>query len=92
MGRKAGALLWRFELRTYSPDLGENNLKSNFSHMLPAAASALLGPGLLTAKSEHSSLQKKRDQNIKSHSSPLSHKPYNPRKHSVLSGRIPSTV
>lgn len=58
MGRKAGALLWRFELRTYSPDLGENNLKSNFSHMLPAAASALLGPGLLTAKSEHSSAEK----------------------------------
>lgn len=85
MGRKAGALLWRVELRTYSPDLEENSLKSNFSHMLPAAASVLLGPGLPTAKSEHSSLQKKRDQKIKSHSSPLSHKPYNPREHRVLS-------
>lgn len=62
MGRKVGALLWRFELRTYSPDLGENNLKSNFSHMLPAAASALLGPGLLTAKSEHSSAEKERSE------------------------------
>lgn len=87
MGRKAGALLWRFELRTYSPDLGENNLKSNFSHMLPAAA--LLGPGLLTAKSEHSSAEKEIRM---SKATPLSHKPYNPREHRVLSGRIPSTV